>query len=71
MSRRCEVCGKGPLSGNRISHSERKTRRKWYPNLRRVKVVMDGGNRRIKVCSKCLKAGKVKKAVRTPAETVI
>jgi large subunit ribosomal protein L28 len=62
MSRRCVVCGKGPQSGNLISHSERKSKRKWLPNLRMVRVVINGTHRRVRVCSKCLKAGKVKKA---------
>ena len=63
MARRCDVCGKGPLSGNLISHAHKVSRRKFYPNLHSVKTVeADGTVVRKKVCAKCLKAGKVKKA---------
>ena len=62
MARRCDVCGKGPLSGNLVSHAHNVSRRKFYPNLHSVKTVeADGTVVRKKVCAKCLKAGKVKK----------
>ncbi len=64
MAWKCEVCGKGTTTGNTVSHSNRKTRRTWKPNLQTVKVKGDNGfNKRIKVCAKCLKAGKVQKIV--------
>ncbi|HOM55746.1 MAG TPA: 50S ribosomal protein L28, partial [Thermotogota bacterium] len=52
---------KKPSTGNRVSHSHRKTKRRWKPNLQNVTVGSETGNKRIKVCTKCLKAGKVKK----------
>jgi large subunit ribosomal protein L28 len=58
MSRKCDICGKGPLFGNNVSHSHRKTRRKWEPNLKRMKVKVDGVRKRVKVCMTCLKSGK-------------
>ncbi|HNR63588.1 MAG TPA: 50S ribosomal protein L28 [Thermotogota bacterium] len=57
----CEVCGKKPSTGYKVSHSHRKTKRRWKPNLQTVTVGSETGNKRIKVCTKCLKAGKVKK----------
>lgn len=64
MAWKCEVCGKGTTTGNSVSHSNRKTKRTWKPNLQTVKVKGENGlNKRIKVCAKCLKAGKVQKIV--------
>ncbi len=63
MANKCEICGKGPMFGHNISHSHRVTKRKWYPNLQRVKANMDGTIRRIWVCTRCLKSGKVVKAL--------
>ncbi|HPZ10111.1 MAG TPA: 50S ribosomal protein L28 [Candidatus Eremiobacteraeota bacterium] len=63
MSRVCEICKRGPQSGNNVSHSERKTRRKWHMNLQSVKAQVPGRRKKIKVCTRCLKSGKVLKAV--------
>ncbi|GMA49106.1 50S ribosomal protein L28 [Alicyclobacillus contaminans] len=63
MARRCEICGKQPQTGNLVSHAENKTRRRWLPNIQSVKVNQGGTVKRIKVCTRCLKAGKVKRAV--------
>ncbi|MDP6571047.1 MAG: 50S ribosomal protein L28 [Candidatus Marinimicrobia bacterium] len=63
MARICEVCGKKPITGNNVSHSNRKTRRRWLPNLQRVKAQLNGTIKRIKVCTNCLKSGKVLKAI--------
>ena len=52
MSKRCEVSGRGPLSGNRRSHSMRATRRKWNVNLQKVRVVVDGKPQTIKVSAR-------------------
>lgn len=63
MSKRCEVCGKGPMSGNYISHAHNVTKRVFYPNLQSIRVAeTDGSVVRKKVCTKCLKANKVVKA---------
>ena len=59
MAANCDVCGKGPGFGNNISHSHRVTRRRWNPNIQRMRVVLDGVPKRINVCTKCLKANKV------------
>jgi len=57
----CEVCGKHPSFGMTISHSHRRTKRRWNPNIQRVRALVDGSPRRIRVCTSCLKAGKVQK----------
>jgi len=63
MSRRCEICGKGPVSGNKISHAHNVTKRVFLPNLHSLRAVKaDGTVTRMKVCAKCLKAGKVKRS---------
>ncbi len=64
MARRCEVCGKGPLVGNTVSHANNKSKTRSLPNLRSVRVTVDGAVRHARVCSRCLKAGKVVKAGR-------
>jgi large subunit ribosomal protein L28 len=63
MARICSVCDKGRMGGNLVSHSHRKTPRTWKPNLHKVKAVSENGSvDSVYVCSKCLKAGKVKRA---------
>lgn len=63
MARRCEVCGKGPQTGNHVSHSHHLTRRRWLPNIQSVRVNQKGTVKRVSVCTRCLKAGKVTRAV--------
>jgi large subunit ribosomal protein L28 len=58
----CHVCGKGPATGNSVSHANNKTKRRFMPNLQRVRIMEDGARRRVRVCTRCLKAGKVLKA---------
>jgi large subunit ribosomal protein L28 len=62
MSQRCEICNKGPMYGNNVSHANNKTRRRFNPNLQSVRALVNGVARRMKVCTRCLKAGKVVKA---------
>ncbi|HEX6232239.1 MAG TPA: 50S ribosomal protein L28, partial [Jiangellaceae bacterium] len=54
-----DVCGKGPGFGNSISHSHRRTPRRWNPNIQTVRTTVGGTRKRINVCTSCLKAGKV------------
>lgn len=63
MARRCEVCGKGPSVGNKISHAHNVTKRRWLPNLVSTRALVAGKPKRIRVCARCLKAGKVVKAL--------
>lgn len=63
MSRKCEICGKGPSFGNNVSHANNKTRTVWYPNLQKVKAVTNGSVRTVKVCTRCIRSGHVIKAL--------
>ena len=63
MAKFCEVCHKGVVSGNNVSHSNRRTKRKWAPNVQRVKVIENGTVARKYVCTRCLRSGKVERAV--------
>jgi large subunit ribosomal protein L28 len=65
MSQVCDICGKRPITGYNVSHAHNKTKRRFMPNLQRVRVVENGAVHRKLVCTKCLKAGKVVKASRT------
>ncbi len=62
MAKVCHVCSKGPAFGNSRSHSMVATRRRFDPNLQRVRIDDNGTPRRVYVCTRCLKAGKVTKA---------
>ena len=61
MAQRCELCGKGPQFGNRISHAHNVTHRRFNPNLQRVRAVVKGVQRKVRVCTRCLRTGKVVK----------
>jgi large subunit ribosomal protein L28 len=62
MAQVCELCGKGPQFGNNISHAHNVTRRRWNPNLQRVKALTNGASKRVRVCTTCIKTGKIVKA---------
>ncbi len=62
MAKQCDVCGKRPLVGSHISHAHNVTKRRFDPNLQRVRALTDGGVRKMTVCTACLKAGRVRKA---------
>ncbi len=62
MAKRCDICGKGPVTGNNVSHSHKKSRRRWLPNLQRVRVISEGQVTHQKVCTSCIKSGKIVKA---------
>lgn len=55
----CDVCGKGPGFGNSVSHSHRRTRRRWNPNIQTVRTRVGGTPQRVNACTSCIKAGKV------------
>jgi large subunit ribosomal protein L28 len=63
MSRKCEICGKGPSFGNNVSHANNKTRTVWYPNLQKIKAVRNGSVSTVKVCTRCIRSGHVTKAL--------
>ncbi|MEW6685282.1 MAG: 50S ribosomal protein L28 [Candidatus Edwardsbacteria bacterium] len=62
MGRQCEVCGKSVVFGHTISHAHNVGNRRWEPNLQRVRAVIEGKVKKIYVCTRCLRAGKVQKA---------
>ncbi len=63
MSRKCEICGKGQVSGNKVSHSNIHSRRKWNANIQTVRVNDNGTVRKANVCTECLRSGKVTRAI--------
>ena len=63
MARVCHICGKTPGTGNKVSHANNKARRRWLPNLQTAKIVdSEGRRRRVRVCTRCISAGKITKA---------
>jgi len=63
MSMKCDVCGKKPLTGNNISHSNIKTKKRSLPNIQKIKAEIDGVLKKINICTRCIRTGKVNKAV--------
>ena len=63
-SNRCYVCDKGVSFGNNVSHANNKTRRVWKPNLQVARILVDGEVKKIKICTRCLNAGKIQRAPR-------
>jgi large subunit ribosomal protein L28 len=61
MAQRCEICGKGPMYGHRISHAHNLTNRRWNPNLQRVRALVGKTPKRLRVCTSCIRSGKVVK----------
>ncbi|GAA2245535.1 50S ribosomal protein L28 [Rarobacter faecitabidus] len=59
MAANCDVCGKSPSFGYSVSHSHVRTKRRWNPNIQRVRAVVGGTPKRVNACTSCLKAGKV------------
>ena len=64
MASVCEICGKKPGFGMALSHSQRRTKRRWNPNIQRVRAIVSGSPRRVNASTGCIKSGKVVKAVR-------
>jgi large subunit ribosomal protein L28 len=62
MAKRCEICGKSPVVGRNVSHAHNVTARRFEPNLQRVRALVNGGIRRLRVCTRCLRSNKVVKA---------
>ncbi len=67
MARSCEICHKTAASGNRVSHAHNVSKRRWNPNLKTVRASVAGSSRRIRVCTRCLRSGKVVKPGASPA----
>lgn len=60
---KCEVCDKSVAFGKRYSHSHIRTNRKWKPNVQRVRVLVNGSPQKMYVCTRCLRSGKVQRAL--------
>lgn len=63
MARKCDICGKGKTFGNKVSFSNKKNKRSWSPNIKKVRAVVNGSNRRVSVCTRCLRSGYVERAL--------
>jgi len=63
MAGKCEICGKGTITGNKVSHSNRHSRREWAPNIKKVRAIVQGTPKRISVCTRCLRSGNVIRAI--------
>lgn len=61
MAAKCDVCGKGPGFGKSVSHSHRRTNRRFNPNIQRVRAIVKGAPKRLNVCTKCIKSEKVER----------
>lgn len=64
MARICDYCGKGPVTGHLVSHSNIKTKTRWLPNLHRVKAVLEGTTQTVRACTRCIRSGKVTRPVK-------
>jgi len=62
MAATCDLCGKHPGFGMKVSHSHRRSSRRWDPNIQRVRALVNGAPKRLNVCTKCIKAGRVVRA---------
>lgn len=62
MAKQCEVCGKGPVVGRTISHAHNVSSRRFEPNLQRVRAIVNGGIRRLRVCTRCIRSNRIVKA---------
>jgi len=63
LAKICEICNKSKDTGFQISHSNIKTKRKWRPNVQKIKIIFKGSPKRVNVCTRCIKAGKIERAV--------
>jgi large subunit ribosomal protein L28 len=61
MARRCDICGKGTVTGNKVSHAKNRTRRTWKPNLHKIQTMVGLTKTTLKVCTRCLRGGKIVK----------
>jgi large subunit ribosomal protein L28 len=61
MARVCELCGKGPQFGHKVSHAHNVTNRRWNVNLQSVRALINGAHKRIRACTSCIRNGKVQK----------
>jgi large subunit ribosomal protein L28 len=63
MARKCDICGKTTVTGNKVSHAKNRTRRVWKPNLLKVRALVGTSKTTMRVCTRCLRSGKVVKVI--------
>ncbi|MDW7739850.1 MAG: 50S ribosomal protein L28 [Bacillota bacterium] len=63
MAKICVVCNKSKTTGHKVSHSNIKTKRRWRPNMQRIKIMLNGSPKRVNVCTRCIKGGKIERAI--------
>jgi len=68
MSKQCDICGKKPMTGNNVSHAHNLNKRRFNPNLQRVRAIFNGKPQKINACTNCIKSGKVIKKATKPKE---
>ena len=61
MARKCDICGKKPMAGNKVSHAHNLTKRRWLPNIQRVRATVKGESKRLDVCTRCIRSGALEK----------
>jgi large subunit ribosomal protein L28 len=64
MARFCQICEKGPATGHQVSHSNIKTKTRWLPNLKRMKAVIEGATKTVRICTRCIRSGLVQRPVK-------
>jgi large subunit ribosomal protein L28 len=62
MAKVCDMCGRGPMFGHKVSHAHNVSNRRWNVNLQKVRAVVAGATKRIRVCASCIRNNKVQKA---------
>lgn len=62
MANFCYVCNKGPATGNRVSNANNRVKRRFMPNLQTIRILEEGRRLKVRVCTRCIKAGKISKA---------
>ena len=62
MAKRCDICGKGKMTGHHVSHATNRSNRVFKPNIQKIRIEVDGRTEKKNVCTRCLRSGKVKKA---------
>lgn len=63
MAKKCQICDKVSRTGLKVSHSNIKTKRRWSPNIQKVRAMVNGAPQRVSICTRCLKAGKIQRAL--------
>lgn len=64
MAKICEICGKGPITGNQVSHSHHKTKRRWLPNLQKATLEIKGKTKTVRICTRCLRTLRTKAEIK-------